>query len=183
MLQIIQATVFAVLMAGLPTYGDQNNPELDVLFHRLKATSDTIEAADITQQIWQHWYQSDIAGVAALMQRGEMSMRRAQYDEAIQYFTEIIELAPTFAEGWNRRATAYYLIGEYQQSSDDVAKTLALEPRHFGALSGQGLIYLQLQERELALRYMNKALQENPHLPALRDRIKMIQKMIDDEII
>ncbi len=175
--------VLMVLIAVTPAYGDQNNPELDVLFDRLKETLDTVEAAEITKQIWGNWYQSDMPEVVELMRRGEMSMRRARYDAAVKYFSQIIAKAPAFAEGWNRRATAYYMMGEYQRSSEDVAKTLDLEPRHFGALSGQGLIYLQLRQHEQALWYMNKALQQNPHLPALKYRIKAIQNMIDNETI
>ena len=183
MRRILQVTVLAILIGGMPTYADQNNPELDVLFTRLNEKLDSVEAAGITKQIWKNWYQSDIPAVTDLMNRGELSMRRARYDEAVKYFTEIIEIAPQFAEGWNRRATVYYIIGEYQLSTEDVAKTLDLEPRHFGALSGQGMIYLRLQERRLALQYMQRALNANPHLPGLKGNIKALQQMIDDEVI
>ena len=183
MRRILQVTALAILIGGMPTYADQNNPELDVLFTRLNETLDSAEAAGITKQIWKNWYQSDIPEVTDLMNRGELSMRRAKYDEAVKYFTEIIEIAPQFAEGWNRRATVYYILGEYQLSTEDVAKTLDLEPRHFGALSGQGMIYLRLQERRLALQYMQRALNANPHLPSLKGNIKALQQMIDDEVI
>ncbi|WP_424947315.1 tetratricopeptide repeat protein [Candidatus Spongiihabitans sp.] len=183
MRRILRVAALAVLIGAMPSYADQNNPELDVLFARLNETLDRVEAAAITRQIWKNWYQSDIPEVTALMNRGELSMRLARYDEAVKYFTEITEIAPQFAEGWNRRATAYYLIGEYRCSTDDVAKTLALEPRHFGALSGQGMIYLQLQERWLALQYMRRALAANPHLPGLKSNIKALQKRLDDEAV
>ncbi len=180
---IIQVIAFVILISGMPIYGDQNNHELDVLFHKLRMTTNADEATGITKQIWTNWYQSDISGVAMLMWHGGESMRQARYDEAVKYFTKVIDIAPIFAEGWNRRATAYYLMKEYQLSTDDITKTLALEPRHFGALSGQGLIYWQLQKYGLALLYMNRALQVNPHLSAMKEYIKAIQKLIDDKII
>lgn len=183
MRRMIQITLLAILIGGVPSHADQNNPELDVLFTRLNETIDRVEAARITRQIWQNWYQSDSLEVTELMTRGERSMRLGRYGEAVKYFTQVTEIAPQFAEGWNRRATAYYIIGEYQLSTDDVAKTLDLEPRHFGALSGQGMIYLQLQENGLALHYMQRALIANPHLPDVKGRIKTIQKMIEGEAI
>jgi tetratricopeptide (TPR) repeat protein len=168
---------------AIPAIADQNNPELDGLFARLHETADVVEAAEITKQIWTNWYQSNDAEVTQLMQLGEVSMRRAKYDEAVAYFSEIINIAPEFAEGWNRRATAYYLIGEYSLSTDDVDKTLTLEPRHFGALSGQGMIYLQLQQRELALQFMERALKVNPHLQSVRSSVKALKQLISEEII
>ena len=181
-----QITLIFFLVAGLfalPSVADQNNPELDDLFSRLHETVDVVEAAEITKQIWQNWYQSNDSNVSKLMQLGEVSMRQAKYDEAIAYFSEIINIAPEFAEGWNRRATAYYLIGEYSLSTDDVDKTLTLEPRHFGALSGQGMIYLQLQQRELALQFMERALKANPHLQSVRSNVKALRQKISEEII
>lgn len=181
--RFLRVTAFAILIGGMPSHADQNNPELDVLFDRLNDPFDLVEAAGITQQIWQNWYQSDIPAVTDLMKRGARSMRYADYQQAEGYFTQVIEIAPQFAEGWNRRATVYYLMGEYQLSTDDVAKTLDLEPRHFGALTGQGLVYLQLERSNLALQYMQRALQANPHLPNLKENIKAIQKIIKDETI
>lgn len=183
MMRILQIAVLTILIGGMPAYADQNNPELDVLFARLDETLNRVEAATVTRQIWKNWYQSDSPEVTELMKRGRTSMRLARYGEAVKYFTEIIKIAPQFAEGWNRRATVYYLIGEYQRSIDDVAKTLNLEPRHFGALSGQGMIYLKLQEHGLALHYMQRALEANPYLPGIKGNIEVIQKIIEDEAI
>ena len=183
MRQVIQIFLLVTGLFALPSFADQNNPELEGLFSRLHETVDVVEAAEITKQIWQNWYQSNDSGVTELMQLGEVSMRQAKYDEAVAYFSEIISIAPEFAEGWNRRATAYYLIGEYNLSTDDVDKTLALEPRHFGALSGQGMIYMQLQQREMALQYMERALEVNPHLQSVRSSVKALRQLISEEVI
>ena len=180
---ILRVVIVVVAMCGSFVYADQNNSELDMLFSRLHETVDEDEAAEITRKIWRNWYENSDAAVNELMYRGEISMRHGKYDDAVNYFSEIIDIAPDFAEGWNRRATAYYIIGEYQLSTDDVAKTLNLEPRHFGALSGQGMIYLQLEQRDLALQYMERALEANPHMQAVRSSIKALRKLIDGEVI
>ncbi len=181
--QLLQAMAITLAVSLPPVQSDQNNPELDSLFARLHTTRDVVEVAEITRKIWGNWYQSDDPQITKLMKRGESSMRRARYDEAIKYFSEVIDIAPEFAEGWNRRATVYYMIGEFDLSTDDVNKTLGLEPRHFGALSGQGLIYMHKQNRQLALEYMERALAENPHMTGVKNNIKIIKKMIEDEVI
>jgi hypothetical protein len=84
-------------MFALPSFADQNNPELDGLFSRLHETADVVEAAEITKQIWLNWYQSNDSAVTELMRLGESSMRRAKYDEAVAYYSEIINIAPEFA--------------------------------------------------------------------------------------
>ncbi|MFQ5902310.1 MAG: tetratricopeptide repeat protein [Candidatus Binatia bacterium] len=92
-------------------------------------------------------------------------MSRRNYEEALVSFNKVVEADPDFAEGWNKRATVYYLMGEFVASVRDIERTLTLEPRHFGALSGLGLIYLALGEDRLALEAFEAALKVNPHLP------------------
>ena len=91
----------------------------------------------------------------------------------------MVVIAPDFAEGWNKRATVHYLMGNYDKSLSDVAKTLALEPRHFGALSGRGLIYIELEDEKRALEAFEEALAIHPNLvsaainaKALRERLR-----------
>ncbi len=176
--------IFLALGLGVwPVTADQNNPELELLFDSLHNTDNSSEAAAITQKIWENWYQTDNQRVARLMNLGDVSMRRGKLKDAVALFSEIIELQPDYAEGWNRRATVYYMMGEYQLSTNDVAETLLREPRHFGALSGQGMIYMQLQEKELALEFYKKALELNPHMSGVKQNIRMIRKLIQDEVI
>ena len=178
----------AFFVAGLAVFthsawSDQKNEELDELFFRLHETTDMFEAASLSRDIWKNWYQNSNPDIEALMKQGEISMQRADYPDAVQLYTQVIKLDPDFAEGWNRRATVLYLMGEFQLSTNDVVETLKLEPRHYGALSGQGLIYLQLQERRLALEYFEKALEANPHMSNVRENIEMLKKLIDEEVI
>ncbi len=176
--------IFLSLGLGvLPVTADQNNPELELLFDSLHNTDNPAEAAALTQKIWENWYQTDNQRIRTLMNMGEVSIRRGKLKDAVAFFSEIIELQPDYAEGWNRRATVYYMMGEYQLSTNDVAETLQREPRHFGALSGQGMIYMQLQEKELALEFYKKALELNPHMSGVKQNIRMIRKLIQDEVI
>ena len=171
------------MLCALPALSDQNNPELNELFFRLHETASIGEAQVISREIWKHWYQNDNPDIEVLMEQGEISMRRTEYEDAVQIYTQVIEMDPGFAEGWNRRATVYYLMGQYQLSTDDVRETLLREPRHYGALSGQGMIYLQLEHHDLALEYFERALEANPHMGNVRDSIRLLEKMRDAEVI
>jgi tetratricopeptide (TPR) repeat protein len=86
-----------------------------------------------------------------------------------------VRLDPNFAEGWNKRATVYYMMGDFDASVADIQKTLTLEPRHFGALSGLGLIYDALDKPAAAVKVWQKALEINPHMQSIRHRIEEIQ--------
>ncbi|MCY3768052.1 MAG: tetratricopeptide repeat protein [Gammaproteobacteria bacterium] len=180
---LVKVIVLSLGLGVLPVTADQNNPELERLFDSLHHTDNPTEAAAITQKIWENWYQTDNQRVEKLMALGDLSMRRGKLSDAVDFFSEIIELQPDYAEGWNRRATAYYMLGEYQLSTNDVAQTLQREPRHFGALSGQGMIYMQLQEKERALEFYEKALEVNPHMSGVQQNIRMIRELIQDEVI
>ena len=166
-----------------PAHSDQNAPRLVALFDRLNHTSDLTEAAAVSRRIWETWYESANDEVTALMSQGEKHLLSRQYGIAAGVFSQVIDLDPNFAEGWNRRATVYYLMGEYQRATEDVNATLKLEPRHFGALSGQGMIYMQLGQKELAIEFMERALEVNPHMSGVKKNIRLIKKQIEKEII
>lgn len=183
MLNMLKICTLAFSLLAITTQADQTNPELDELFELLQSTEDLNEAGTLTREIWKNWYQSDNEDITRLMEAGEINMRRGLLAEAIDVYTEIIGIDPEFAEGWNRRATIYFLMGEYELSTQDVAETLQREPRHFGALSGQGMIYMRLHERELALKFYEKALEVNPHMLSVRQNIELIKKLLEDEVI
>src|SRR3546814_20777188 len=92
----------------------------------------------------------------------------------------MVVIAPGFAEGWNKRATVHYLLGNYGESLADIAETLALEPRHFGALSGRGLVYLRLEDAQRALDAFEQALAIPPNLPAAALNAEELRKMLHD---
>ncbi|HET6522704.1 MAG TPA: tetratricopeptide repeat protein [Geminicoccaceae bacterium] len=157
---------------------DQTDARLDGLFQRLKATAEEVEADAIEARIWQIWVRTEETESARLMREGILAMSRQAYADALARFDVLVEHAPAFAEAWNKRATVYYLVGDYAASVGDIMRTLELEPRHFGALSGLGLIYLELDEPAAALRSFEAALAINPHLEGARSRIDELRRRL-----
>ena len=168
--------VLILLAYSLASPADQNDPALDGLFERLAITTNDEEASNITREIWQRWTANDDPDVSQLMQIGIRALNYSTYRKALQSFDRVIEMAPEFAEGWNKRATLYYHIKEYRRSIDDIKKTLRLEPRHFGAWSGLGLVSIAQENYSGALAAFKKALSINPHIPNIR---RYVQKLKD----
>ena len=176
------AALFAVTLPG-PATADQTDPRLSSLFGRLQTTKDAVEGTALTRRIWGIWYRSGRADIDELVHRGRALMAQAQLKAAVAVFDRVTERAPQFAEGWNRRATVRYLIGDYKGSLADIVRTLALEPRHFGALSGRGLVYLKLGRERDALRAFRDALAVNPHLSSTRINIRLLRERLGDRDI
>lgn len=174
---LIVFTVSAVVIA----HADQNDPRLETLFVKLKEISNVRQAQFLTAAIWEIWTVHDNDQINDLYIKGDMAMRNHDSQAALEYFNQMIELAPDFAEGWNKRATVYYLMGDYHASLADITETLKLEPRHFGALSGRGLCYLELQRFQPALNAFKKALEVNPWLPEAKKNIEMLKRLIKQQ--
>lgn len=172
------AMTVAALGWMAPAFADQGDKRLDILFERLKVARDTDEADVLETQIWGIWAQQPggNAEVGRLMRLGMVHMALNDYDSALKAFDRVLELAPDFAEAWNKRATVHFLKDELDASVADIERTLVLEPRHFGALSGLGMIYLQIEEMEAALKAFEAALAINPHLPVVREHVDSIKK-------
>ncbi len=120
------------------------------------------------QRIWLLWLHSDDKAVNRLMAQGVIAMQRGALDRALDRFDEITRRAPDFAEGWNKRATVLYMMGRHRESVADVQQVLNLEPRHYGALSGLGMILVALGREEDALEWLRRALEVNPYLDGIR---------------
>ena len=159
---------------------DQTDKRLDGLFAGLKQTQDPTVGSQLTEQIWEIWLEPKDDEARTLLTKGVAEMNDDQFDEALDDFNRLVEAAPDFAEGWNRRATLLYLMGDYDASVRDIEHTLQLEPRHFGALSGLGLIYLQLGDDQSALKAFQRAIEINPHLRGAQDNIEGIEKRLKD---
>ncbi|MFQ5881355.1 MAG: tetratricopeptide repeat protein [Candidatus Methylomirabilales bacterium] len=128
--------------------------------------------------LWQIWCRSGDPAVDALLQEGIQALERKAWEKAVQKFTQVIERDPGFAEGYNRRATAYYLMGEYMQSIADCEATVARNPYHFGALSGEGLCYLALGRLHKARELFRKALEVNPNMPEVEQDLSAIERSL-----
>lgn len=173
------AFVASIAVGTTTVQADQTDSRLDVLFEALRY-SDTIQSArTIEGQIWEIWAQTDDDDASQLYDRGTFAMANHDLQGAVETFSELIELDPEFAEAWNKRATVYYLQGRFDESVSDIQFTLALEPRHFGALSGLGLIMMRQDRHELAIKSFEKAIEIHPHLPAAKAHIELLETMLD----
>jgi tetratricopeptide (TPR) repeat protein len=139
---------------------------------------DPLVRASAESAMWQVWSRSGDATVDRLFMEGVEQMNARQGEQAVDTFSEIIRRRPEFAEGWNKRATVYYLLGEYQKSLADCDEVMKRNPYHFGALSGYGLIYLQLDQPATALEYFERALRVNPNLESTRQTIELLKTLL-----
>jgi len=157
--------------------------ELDKLFLELKKDIPSLSSR-IAQQIWMLWstHPTD-QKLTSLLDEGSRLVQDQQYNRAIDVFTEAIELDPTWAEAWNKRATVFYMIGEFQKSQNDIDKVLELEERHFGALAGQGMVNIQLKNYDKAKRSYQKAQEIYPALKSSKVMIEQIEELIKRQSI
>jgi tetratricopeptide (TPR) repeat protein len=181
----IAFAVVVALAAALAAvaHADQKDPRLDALFAELQTATGTLQGRTLTQQIWAIWVSSDNPEVNRLMSEGTDAMAVQDYKTALADFTRMITIAPDFAEGWNKRATVLWLLNDYEGSMADVDKTLALEPRHFGALWGLGVMDAALEHDEEAIAAFEKALAVNPHLEGVNEQIEALKQRIKDKQI
>ena len=173
----------ALLVLAFAAQAAQNDARLDGLFERLKSAANPIEARLAEEAIWQVWLISNDARANRLMAKGIGAMNRGDNARALAAFDEIVKILPGFAEGWNKRATVHYLLGNHQESLGDIERTLALERRHFGALSGRGLVNLALGREEAALEAFEAALLIYPHLPGTKSHIKALREKLKGKAI
>lgn len=152
---------------------------LDDLFSRLKAAGSDLAAEPIVAEIWEAWRDAAPAGVKPLAQQAGLEMTRGDIHAAVAVLDEVVRRAPAWAEGWNQRATMLYLLGDHARSLADCDRVLALEPRHFGALAGMGLIHIAAGRLADGLAAYKRALVHNPYLkerdsiiPALEQRLQ-----------
>jgi len=177
--RMLVAGALLVAAAWTPAAGDQRDARLDALFESLHVVREAARAREIEQSIWRIWMQSEDDEANSLMMRGLGAMHARNLDSALEIYTALVARAPDFAEAWNKRATVYFLMGELKASLADVERTLALEPRHFGALSGAGQIHLQRGLLRPAYEAFRRALEINPHLEGPR----MFIEMLRDEVL
>lgn len=133
------------------------------------------------QGLWLLWSRSGDAAVDRAMALGVEQMQAGQLTQAITTFGDVIRRRPAFAEGWNKRATAYYLAGDYQRSLADCDEVVKRNPSHFGALSGYGQIYFQLEQFEKALEFWRRALEVNPNMTGVEMNIKATEQLLKEK--
>ena len=160
----------------MPATGDQTDPVLDRLFADLQQTGNTDRIATLTSEIWARWIASSgDADADRLMQTGMALMNGGRLSGAEQVFSQLVTDHPDFAEAWNKRATVRFLLGDDAGSRRDIARVIDLEPRHFGALSGLGMINMRNGDLEAALQAFEAALRVNPHLDQAVDMTRQLR--------
>ena len=168
----------SLLFASKIALADQNDPRLNNLFKKLNETENQDEIRDLISDIWNIWYEVDDPKVIEYFEKGIQAMNLRNYPLAIRFFNNLIEEDPNFAEGWNKRATVHFMMGNFDQSMQDIIKTLELEPRHFGALDGMGLIFIHQGQFQQALDVYDKMLEIFPFSVKTMDKKERIQLFI-----
>jgi tetratricopeptide (TPR) repeat protein len=162
---------------------NDKNKKLDRLFNDLKFKNATL-SYEIEQKIWELWstHPSD-KNLTTMLAEGSNLVNKQKFDQAIVVFSKVIDLDPKWAEAWNKRATVLYMVGEFQKSQDDIDKVLEIEERHFGALAGQGLVNIQLENYDKAIMSYKKAQQIYPKMKSPKIMIKQIEELIRSQSI
>ena len=170
----IVAAVSAVFLLTGTVWAEQ---PMDGLFDRLK-TADARAAARLEREIWNEWSKSGSPAMDLLLQRGREALSAGKTAEAIDHLTALTDHAPEFAEGWNARATAFYQARQFGPSISDIARTLTLNPRHFGAMAGLGAIYEELNNPQKALEIYRAALAIHPNLRGVSESVKRLEDKV-----
>ena len=165
--------------AKLPKVPADKTRGLDFLFGALKAAPDEASAKHVEARIWAIWLQTPSDTVSLLMTRAKAAMEAQNSDVALKLLDSVVKLRPDYIEGWNRRATLYYLRNDYAHSLADIEQVLAREPRHFGALAGLGMIMQDLGDEKRALDAFRKALAVNPHLEKVPELVKTLTEKVE----
>ena len=172
-------TVFCFLAGGaVSAPADQKDARLPALFDALKSAPSSAAAAAVEAKIWTIWLEANDPAIDTLMEEGSNAMTAQQFGTALEKFNAIIAQRPGFAEGWNKRATLFYLMGDYVHSLADIDQTLELEPRHIGALSGLGLVNLQMEREEAAADAFRRVLTIDPQNVGAKTNLTIIQDIL-----
>ena len=171
------------LFSQVGPLANERDVRLNQLFNELKVNKAKV-AAIVEQEIWTLWstHPTD-QKLTAKLEEGSQFVRNQQLSKARDIFTEVIQLDQNWAEAWNKRATVFYMMGEFKKSQEDIDKVLTLEERHFGALAGQGLVNIQLKNFEKAIRSYKQAQEIYPSMRSPEIMIRQIEELMKQQTI
>ena len=173
-----------ILCGNILADSKDKDVELNQLFEQLKKSDDISIALEIEMKIWSIWSKHPTQEkLTQSLAKGSELMAEGELESAYKIFSTIIDSAPNWAEGWNKRATVLYLMGRYYDSLNDIDEVLKLESRHFGALSGQGLVQIKLGNYEKAIKSYQAVQKIYPSIRAAKVMIPQLKKLIKDEAI
>lgn len=174
-------TAFAVNLSIFSIAG-ADEAELEALFEGLK-TADESAATQIEQRIYEIWSKSGSEAMDLLLDRGRTALNDGDATLAVEHFSALIDHAPGFAEGYNARATAFFQKGQYGLSLNDIRQTLALNPRHFGAISGLALILEEMGQQDDAYAAWKEVEKLNPHQRGLDEALLRLERFVEGETL
>lgn len=157
----------------------QNQTSVEELLDRLAVTSEATEAELLAEEVWARFFSSGSASVDLILQRGIEAQSSKKLDLAGDFFSDVIEFAPDFAEGWNRRAALEYARGEYASAAEDLGVAIQLQPRHFGAMVGLGLVLERLGSAEGAFQAYSDALEIHPFMAQAQEGVDRLSKQVE----
>ena len=181
----------AILVLGLLFFSNVNaeerESELNNLFKQLK-NSEATKAIEIENKIWRIWSthpSNDRRGyrLTELLAQGSFLIAKEELNRAYEIFSQIILVDPNWSEAWNKRATVLYILGRYEESQEDINEVLKLEKRHFGALSGQGLVQIELKNYERAINSYKEVQKIYPSMQSPKIMIPQLKELIKSESI
>lgn len=182
---LLIAAVFGALALVAPGHAETppkaTPAELDGLFAELKAAKDLVAAQQVEFRIWDAWVKSGDAEVDKLVGLAVVDMQDGNHADALAVLDVVVAKKPDYAEGWNKRATVLYLMGELDRSLADIRQVLLLEPRHFGAISGLGLIEVAKGDPKGAIEAYRKVIEIYPMNATARQSIDSLEKVIEGE--
>ena len=180
--------LLGILVLGLLFFSNANSEEreleLNKLFNQLKNNSNASMAFDVEMKIWNIWStHPSQENLTQLLADGSNLMTQHKLNKAYETFSKVISLDPNWAEGWNKRATVLYMLGRYEESQEDINEVLKLEKRHFGALSGQGLVQIELKNYERAINSYKEVQKIYPSMQSPKIMIPQLKELIKSESI
>jgi tetratricopeptide (TPR) repeat protein len=164
-------------------WADQHDAKLEKLFKLLHDAPNAGTAASVEASIWQLWLQHDDPKCQQLMQQGIAELNHGSLNAALTTYSQLIKIAPDYAEAWNKRATVYYLLENFAASELDIQQTLKLEPFHFGALSGRGLVKLAQRDYLGARTAFNATLEVYPQSEAAKYSLEELDTFLQNKSI
>jgi len=183
-MKLLNLAIFLFILLSITSLKAQDRDvQLNRLFNELKINN-VVLTHKIEQKIWEIWstHPND-QKLTERLAEGSKLVRNNQLSKAFNIFTEVINLDPKWAESWNKRATLLYIVGDYKASQKDIDKVLGLEKRHFGALAGQGLVNIKLENYEKAIESYKKAQEIYPTMQSPKIMIKKIEELIKQNLI
>jgi len=174
----LKRLIILIILFSNFAQADQKDERLIELFDKLFLSTNNMEASKLLYNIWDIWSIANNQETQIIFDEANQFMDVGELDNAIELFTKVVKQSPEFAEGWNKRATVYFLKGELNKSISDIEKTLNLEPRHFGALDGLAEIYLMQDDLVGAAVIYRRILEIIPSSKKSQDRLKLINDLL-----